>query len=209
MIDDIDDQTNLLALNAAIEAARAGEHGKGFAVVADGVRKLAERSGKATKEIADLISSMQKGTVGVVEAMEAGTREVGKGAELAVEAGAALDKIINTVEKTNGQLDKISQLVNRISDQNAEVVQAIDEVAAVAETNISATGTMSENSVRVLAAVNNISAIAQESAASAEEVSASSEQMTASTQEIAASAHELADMAIQLREMNAKYKIQQ
>ncbi len=95
VINEIADQTNLLALNAAIEAARAGEQGRGFAVVADEVRKLAEKTTKATKEIAVKIKHIQKDTNGAVLSMNEGTIEVENGKRLADKAGSSLEQIIN------------------------------------------------------------------------------------------------------------------
>jgi len=103
-IEDIASQTNLLALNAAIEAARAGEHGKGFAVVADEVRKLAERSSLATKEIAALIQGIQATIKDAVQAMDEGSQEVEKGVQSANQAGQALSDILEATEAVNKQL---------------------------------------------------------------------------------------------------------
>ncbi|MBI9071340.1 MAG: methyl-accepting chemotaxis protein [Melioribacteraceae bacterium] len=124
VIDDIADQTNLLALNAAIEAARAGEQGRGFAVVADEVRKLAERTTKATKEIADMIKQIQKETAAAVKSMNAGTEKVNQGKLLADKAGESLTQII---------------------DGSNEVVDVITQVAAAGEEQSKAVEIISQN----------------------------------------------------------------
>ncbi|MCK5708852.1 MAG: methyl-accepting chemotaxis protein [Candidatus Aureabacteria bacterium] len=108
-IDEIADQTNLLALNAAIEAARAGEQGRGFAVVADEIRKLAERTTKATKEIADTINAMQEEIKAAVGSMEDGTIEVEKGVTLTDESGKVLSKIVESINQTREIIEKVNK----------------------------------------------------------------------------------------------------
>lgn len=133
VIDDIADQTNLLALNAAIEAARAGEHGRGFAVVADEVRKLAERTTKATSEIGSMINDIQQDTNEAVNAMELGTEEVNKGIMLADESGSALNEIIENTDKV---LDTINQVAVASEEESAtaeQISRSIEGINSVAQ----------------------------------------------------------------------------
>ena len=207
VIDDIAEQTNLLALNAAIEAARAGEHGKGFAVVADEVRKLAERSGKATKEIADLITNIQRGTDNAVKAMEVGTNEVETGAQLAHAAGQALEEIVKQVRGSVEQIGSISAASEQMAASSNEVIRAIDNVSAITEENTAATEQMSASSNQVMNAMQNIAAISEENGAAAEEVSASTEELNASTEEIASAAANLETMAVELQNLIKRFKV--
>ncbi|MCF8240948.1 MAG: HAMP domain-containing protein [Melioribacteraceae bacterium] len=133
VINDIADQTNLLALNAAIEAARAGEHGRGFAVVADEVRKLAERTTKATKEIADMIKQIQSDTGSAVESINVGTTEVHKGKELAKRAGESLSEIINSSKKV---IDDITQVASASEEQSVtaeQISRSIESINSVTQ----------------------------------------------------------------------------
>ncbi len=124
VIDDLAEQTNLLALNAAIEAARAGEHGLGFAVVADEVRKLAEKSAQSTKEISELIQSIQKEARRAVENMEKSTSIVNEGLNLGQDLNAALRKISNVVTEVYKFAQEIGAATNEQSHGSSQIARA-------------------------------------------------------------------------------------
>ncbi len=132
VIDDLADQTNLLALNAAIEAARAGEHGRGFAVVATEVRKLAERSMSATRDIQSIIGSIQTGTTATIMATEEGAKEVRAGMALAQGAVGSLSRITGVVDETTAAAKEISLATQQQRSASDQVVAAMTQVNDVA-----------------------------------------------------------------------------
>jgi len=131
VINDIADQTNLLALNAAIEAARAGEHGRGFAVVADEVRKLADRTTKATEEVATSIKAIQKETSEAVGRMESGTAQVAHGVENAGKAGQSLNQIVNSAQGVADMVRSIAAAAEEQSAASEQIAKNIESIAAV------------------------------------------------------------------------------
>ncbi|HMK42830.1 MAG TPA: methyl-accepting chemotaxis protein [Dissulfurispiraceae bacterium] len=130
VINDIADQTNLLALNAAIEAARAGEQGRGFAVVADEVRKLAERTGKATSEIGGMIRSIQTEVDGAIEAMQAATKKVDVGLQYSQEAGTELGRIVQSADGLKSMVQMIASATEEMSTTSETISADIQGIAA-------------------------------------------------------------------------------
>lgn len=180
VISNIAEQTNLLALNAAIEAARAGEHGKGFAVVAEEVRKLAEDSSKAAERISDMIKNIQIETEAAVKGMEKGTLEVGEGSEVVNQALEALSGIVSSVSDSTSKMLEITHAAQKQKEISEGVVGIIDDISTVAEST----------------------------AAGAEETSAATEEQNASMQELTASAQELAKLSLDLQSIVGKFKIE-
>ncbi|MBU2700115.1 methyl-accepting chemotaxis protein [Sporomusaceae bacterium BoRhaA] len=172
-------QTNLLALNAAIEAARAGEQGRGFAVVAEEVRKLAEQSQEAAKQIATLISEIQGDTDKAVIAMNNGTQEVQLGSEVVNVSGQAFQEI--------------STVIMHVSDQVKEISDAIEQMAI--------------GSQQIVGSVKQIDELSKKAAGEAQTVSAATEEQSASMEEIASSSQALAHLAMDLREVVSKFQI--
>ena len=172
-------QTNLLALNAAIEAARAGEQGRGFSVVAEEVRKLAEQSQDAAKQIAVLISEIQGDTDRAVIAMNDGTREVKLGAEVVNASGKAFQEI--------------SDMVNKVSGQTKEISAAIEQMAS--------------SSRQIVGSMQQFDVLSKKASGEAQVVSAATEEQSASMEEIASSSQSLAHLAIDLQGAVSKFQI--
>lgn len=194
-IEAIAEQTNLLALNAAIEAARAGEHGRGFAVVADEVRKLAEQSSSATKEIGALIQSVRSTVTNTVEAIEQAQGRVDAGTKQSQSAGESLQDIVASATKVAEQLSEAAKAASALDS-------AMADVQATTERTAQLTTTVSRDSVSVSGAIEEVASISEETAAGAQE-------MSASTEEVAASASELNLLAGNLRESVASFRVEE